>query len=72
MFFSNQNSLGIIGSIRRAGQSGKGFEYAQLVGIAVSAGDSGYIDDEEYVIHGDSIGRVFRQESGNNFGGLHL
>jgi len=69
LFFPNQNSLGIIGSIRRAGQSGKGFEYAQLVGIDVLAGDSGYIDDEEYVIHGDSIGRVFRQESGDNFGG---
>lgn len=69
LFFANSESLGLIGSIRRTGQQGMGFEYSQLVGIEVSCGDSGYIGDEEYVIHGDSTGKVNRQESGQNFGG---
>tara|TARA_R110002020_G_scaffold2849_5_gene13239 strand:+ start:11153 stop:13285 length:2133 start_codon:yes stop_codon:yes gene_type:complete len=67
LFFADQNSLGIIGAIRRSGQGNTGFEFGQLVGIEVSCGDSGYIGDEEFVIHGDSLGRVFRQETGNNF-----
>jgi len=68
LFFANSESLGIIGSIRRAGEAGRGFEYSQLVGIEVSCADSGYIDTEEFVIHGDSGGKVHRQESGNTFG----
>jgi hypothetical protein len=67
LFFANQDSLGIIGAIRRSGQSGAGFEYSQLVGIAVNCAHSGYIGDEEFVIHGDSSGYVYRQEVGDNF-----
>ena len=72
LFFSNQNSLGVIGAIRRTGQTGRGFEYSQLVGIEVVAGHSNYIEDEEYVIHGDSSGKVYRQESGNTFDGSNI
>lgn len=68
-FFANSESLGIIGSLRRAGQQGLGFEYSQLVGMEVSCADSGYIGTEEYVIHGDSLGKVHRQEVGNSFEG---
>ena len=67
LFFANQDSLGIIGAIRRSGQGGTGFEFSQLVGIAVNCAHSGYIGDEEFVIHGDSSGYVYRQEVGNNF-----
>lgn len=69
LFFANAESLGLIGSLRRAGQSGLGFEYSQLVGVEVYCGATGYIGTEEYVIHGDSIGRVHRQESGSSFNG---
>jgi hypothetical protein len=69
MFLNNSESFGIIGSIRRSGDGGQGFEYSQLVGISVSAGDSSYIGATEFVIHGDSVGRVFRQESGIDFNG---
>lgn len=68
LFFANAEALGLIGSIRTAGESGRGFEYSQLVGMEVNCADSGYIGTEEYVIHGDSVGRVHRQESGNLFG----
>tara|TARA_B100001939_G_C16941351_1_gene618422 strand:+ start:1316 stop:3100 length:1785 start_codon:yes stop_codon:yes gene_type:complete len=69
LFFADQNSLGLIAGIRRSGQGGVGFEFGQLVGIEVNCGDSGYIGDEEFVIHGDSNGFVYRQEDGNNFNG---
>lgn len=67
LFFANTDSLGLIGSLRRTGEAGQGFEYSQLVGMEVSCGDSGYIGFEEFVIHGGSNGKVFRQEQGNTF-----
>ncbi len=72
LFFTNQDSLGIIGAIRRSGQGGAGFEFSQLVGVSVYCADSGYIGDEEFVIHGDSVGYVFRQEVGNDFDGRDI
>ena len=73
LFFADQNSLGLIGGIRRSGVSTQaGFEFGQLVGIEVNCGDSGYIADEEFVIHGDSNGFVYRQEDGNNFNGSNI
>lgn len=68
LFFANAEALGLIGSLRRSGQEGLGFEYSQLVGVEVSCGDSGYIGTEEFVMHGDSSGRVHRQEIGQTFG----
>jgi hypothetical protein len=72
LFFANAESLGLIGSLRRAGPQNQGFEYSQLVGVEVSCGDTGYIGTEEYVIHGDSVGRVHRQETGNTFDGTSI
>ncbi len=73
LFFADQNSLGLIGGIRRSGVgTNAGFEYGQLVGIEVFAVASGYIGDEEFVIHGDSVGKVYRQESGNTFDGNNI
>ena len=69
LFFSQADSLGLIGSLRRAAQDGLGFEYSQLIGMEVSCGDSGYLGTEEFVIHGDSLGKVFRQEVGQTFDG---
>ena len=67
LFFANQDSLGILGAIRRSGAGGAGFEFSQIVGLAVNCADSGYISGEEYVIHGDNVGFVYRQEVGNSF-----
>ena len=69
MFFQDQDSLGIIGGIRRSGQGGAGFEFGQIVGIEINQLASGYIDEEEFVIHGDNAGFVYRQETGTNFNG---
>lgn len=67
LFFANAESLGLIGSIRTSGEAGRGFEYSQLVGIEVYCADSGYLGTEEFVLHGDSLGKVHRQESGQSF-----
>lgn len=69
LFFANAEALGLIGSLRTSGQSGMGFEYSQLVGMEVYCADSGYIGTEEFVIHGDSLGKVHRQEQGYDFEG---
>ena len=74
MFFPDKESLGVIGALRLSGlgNEGSSFEFSQLVGIDVYCGASGYIGDEEFVIHGDSTGKVFRQESGNDFDGVPI
>tara|TARA_R110000751_G_scaffold61797_1_gene128084 strand:+ start:737 stop:2869 length:2133 start_codon:yes stop_codon:yes gene_type:complete len=72
MFFQDQESLGLIGGVRRSGEAGRGFEFSQIVGIEVNQVASGYIDKEEFVIHGDSAGFVSRQETGNDFNGADI
>ena len=72
MFFQDQDSLGLIGGVRRSGEAGRGFEFSQIVGIEVNQVASGYIDKEEFVIHGDSAGFVSRQETGNDFNGADI
>lgn len=74
MFFPDKEALGIIGALRLSGLGNEGsfFEFSQLIGIDVYCGSSGYIGDEEFVIHGDSTGKVFRQESGNDFDGAAI
>ena len=72
MFFPDAEALGVIGALRRTGQGGAGFEFSRLIGVNMAAGDSSYIGDEEYVVHGDSSGRVYRQESGNTFAGTPI
>lgn len=71
LFFADQEALGLIGGVRGSGGSSI-FEFSQLVGMEVNCADSGYLGDEEYVIHGDSVGRVFRQETGKTFNGLPI
>ena len=68
LFFKAADSQGIIGGFR-LGQGGLAFEYGQLLGIEATCADSGYIGQYEFVIHGDSNGKVHRQERGNSFDG---
>ena len=43
-----------------------------MLGIAATAADSGYIGQNEFVIHGTSDGKVHRQEQGNSFAGTNI
>ena len=68
IFLASADTQGIIGGFRRT-QEGMGLEFGQILGIAATCADSGYIGQYEYVIHGDSTGKVYRQERGNSFDG---
>ena len=70
-FFAAADSQGIIGGFRQT-PNGLQFEYSQMLGISATASDSGYIGQYEYVIHGDSDGKVHRQEQGNDFDGENI
>lgn len=70
-FFAAADTQGVIGGFRQT-PNGLQFEYGQLLGITATCADSGYIGQNEYVIHGDSIGKVHRQERGNSFAGTDI
>jgi len=72
IFFAASESSGIIGGLRQSRQGGIGFEFGQLLGITATCADSGYIGQYEYVLHGDSDGKVYRQELGNDFDGNEI
>lgn len=68
-------SEGIIGGLRggpSAEHTGTAWEWGQLRGIRASCMTSAYIGTEEFVLHGDYNGKVYRQESGNSFDGSNI
>jgi hypothetical protein len=67
-FLGAADGQGIIGGFRQT-PNGLQFEYGQMLGINTTCAASGYIGQYEYVIHGDSNGKVHRQERGNDFDG---
>jgi hypothetical protein len=71
VFFAVGESIGLIGGIRSTPQ-GNMFEFGQLLGIEATCADSGYIGQFEYIIHGDSNGKVHRQERGTSFDGTEI
>ena len=70
-FFGAADAQGIIGGFRET-PNGLKFEYSQMLGISATAAASGYIGQNEFVIHGDSTGKVYRQEQGNSFAGTNI
>jgi len=70
-FFGAADSQGVIGGFRQT-PNGLQFEYSQMLGISATCADSGYIGQNEFVIHGDSSGKVQRQEQGNDFDGTDI
>ena len=65
---SVEGSKGIIGGLRLNGTDIT-WEFGELFGIRTSCSMSEYIDREEFVLHGDWDGNVYRQEMGNSFNG---
>ena len=70
-FFAAADSQGILGGFRQT-PNGLQFEYSQMLGITATCADSGYIGQYEFVIHGDSAGKVQKQEEGFNFDGNEI
>ena len=67
-FLGAADGQGIVGGFRQT-PNGLQFEYGQMLGIYTTCAASGYIGQYEFVIHGDSEGKVHRQEQGNDFDG---
>ena len=72
LFFEQSSSLSLMGAIRKNPTAQSTFEYSQLVGIDATAVASGYIGQFEFVIHGDHLGRIHRQETGYDFNGADI
>ena len=70
-FFAGADSQGIIGGYRLT-PNGLQFEYSQMLGITATCAASGYIGQNEFILHGDSTGKVYRQEQGTNFAGSNI
>ena len=70
-FFAGADTQGIIGGFRQT-PNGLQFEYSQMLGITATCSDSGYIGQNEFVIHGDDNGKVHRQERGFDFDGENI
>lgn len=73
-FFSSEgvnaeDTFGIIGCLRGSIDGSIQWEWGRLQGISCSCVTSGYIGAVEYIIHGDYLGGVYRQEVGNDFNG---
>lgn len=76
-FFGDNNdafaadSVGIIGGLSDATGSIE-WEFGTLLGIRASCCASGYVGTEEFILHGDYDGNVYRQETGNSFNGTDI
>ena len=66
-----EDSEGIIGGLTNSSGSIE-WEFGALLGIRASCCSSEYIGTEEFVLHGDYDGNVYRQESGNSFAGRDI
>jgi len=66
-----QNAIGIIGGlVNNGGQIS--WEYGELLGIRASCTTSEYIGRDEFILHGDYNGRIYRQEKGESFDGQDI
>jgi len=61
-------NTGIIAGLRSS-DNAAGWEFAEMMGIRAAVCESGYLGDDEVILHGDYEGNVFQQESGNDFDG---
>ena len=69
LFFEANTSLSLLAAIRKGPTAQSTFEYSQLVGIEATSVASGYIGQFEFVLHGDTSGKVYKQEEGDSFAG---
>lgn len=66
-----EDSEGLVGGLTNSSGSIE-WEFGSLLGIRASCCSSEYIGTEEYVLHGDYDGNVYRQEAGNSFAGRDI
>ena len=67
-FYGGTNGDGLIAGLR-TGDGGVDWEWGQLKGIESNIAISDFVSGKEIVLHGDTSGNIFIQESGNSFNG---
>jgi hypothetical protein len=80
LFYNTSSGLdadarGILGAFKHReheGNSKSDWEWAEILGIRPNVCDSHTVGSIEYVVHGGYDGYVYRQESGNSFGGSNI
>ena len=65
------DAIGIIGGLTQS-QGQIEWEFGQLLGIRASCATSEYVGTEEFILHGDHDGKVYRQENGTSFNGSNI
>ena len=65
------DAIGIIGGLTES-QGQIEWEFGQLLGIRASCATSDYVGTEEFILHGDHDGKVYRQENGTSFNGSNI
>ena len=65
------DAIGIIGGLTEY-QGQIEWEFGQLLGIRASCATSDYVGTEEFILHGDHDGKVYRQENGTSFNGSNI
>lgn len=63
--------FGFLAGLRRTDQ-GIGMEFSQLFDMTATAAASGLLNTDEIILHGDSTGKVYKQEEGSNFDGRSI
>lgn len=69
--FNVQDSEGLVGGLTN-GSGSIEWEFGSLLGIRASCCSSEYVGTEEYILHGDYDGVIYRQEMGNSFSGRDI
>lgn len=62
---------GVIGCYTK-GNPAQGIEWGELLGFQAYCAASQYVGEDEYVLHGDRNGYVYRQETSNSFNGANV
>lgn len=69
----DQDAVGYLGRRVFTDQGSLAYEWGKLVGINSYAADSAYQEEEEIIVHAHPTdGKVYRQETGNSFGGVNI
>lgn len=69
---ATEDSVGLLGSVRRSRRTQREWEFGELLGIRAFSTWSGMRAGREMVLHGDYNGGVYQQEVGNSFNGKDI
>lgn len=63
--------FGLLAGLRRSDQ-GVNMEFSQLFDMTATSAASGLLATDEIILHGDSTGKIYKQETGSSFDGRNI